>query len=131
MYTFLPQHSLVPGKSKIGLNAPCDPSSNSVSAWIVAYSKISGLNVCMLLYASALLFPQIQLQVCCLRLLPRSLHSPFHYTYYMSYELRHKTPSLWCICRKMFHTVGKCCKLTNFNRNFCTLLIVHTTIRTL
>ena len=52
MYTFLPQHSLFPGKSTIGLKAPCDPSSNSVSDWIVAYSKISGLKVCMLWYAS-------------------------------------------------------------------------------
>ena len=52
MYTFLPQHSLFPGKSTIGLKAPCDPSSNSVSDWIVAYSKISGFKLCMLWYAS-------------------------------------------------------------------------------
>ena len=59
--------------------------------------KISGLkSICFGMLLCSFLFLGTQLHVCCLHPLPHSLHSPFHCTYYMSYELRHKTAPLWC-----------------------------------
>ena len=73
------------------------------------------MSVCFcMLPCSALLFARIQLQVCSPHLLPCWLHLPFHCTYYMRCELRHKTPSLLCTCQKMFRTIDKCCKLNKF-----------------